>query len=196
MSRKSTDTKEKILNTTWTLLANNQGDGVRMSDIAKQAGISRQALYLHFPTRTELLVATTHHIDDVLNVDERLAPSRAATDGLERLEKYIQAWIEYIPEIYGLAKALMVMSASEEDAETAWNDRMAAMRDGCKAAINAMNKDGYLAKSLKPKEATDILWTLLSVRNWEHLVLDCNWPQKRYLKHVIQMAKQILTDNN
>ncbi|MBT7717936.1 MAG: helix-turn-helix transcriptional regulator, partial [Halieaceae bacterium] len=27
-----------------------------MSDIAKQTGISRQAVYLHFPTRAELLI--------------------------------------------------------------------------------------------------------------------------------------------
>ncbi|WP_460239681.1 TetR/AcrR family transcriptional regulator [Aurantivibrio plasticivorans] len=188
------NTKEKILNATWELLASNQGNGVRMSDIAKQVGISRQALYLHFPTRTELLVATTRYMGDELNVDKRLAPSRAATDGLDRLEKYIVFWGEYVPEIYGVAKALMVMGATDEDAATAWNDRMVAMREGCKAAVDAMKRDGYLSESLKPKEATDILWTLLSVRNWEHFVLDCGWSKKHYISQVTTMAKQVLTN--
>ncbi|WP_460234001.1 TetR/AcrR family transcriptional regulator [Aurantivibrio plasticivorans] len=188
------NTKEKILNATWELLASNQGNGVRMSDIAKQVGISRQALYLHFPTRTELLVATTRYMGDELNVDKRLAPSRAATDGLDRLEKYIVFWGEYVPEIYGVAKALMVMGATDEDAATAWNDRMVAMREGCKAAVDAMKRDGYLSESLKLKEATDILWTLLSVRNWEHFVLDCGWSKKHYISLVTTMAKQVLTN--
>lgn len=195
MSRDNPNTKEKILHATWELLASNQGHGVRMSDIASQVGISRQALYLHFPTRTELLIATTHYMGDVLKVDDRLAPSREATDGLDRLEKYILTWGEYIPEIYGVAKALMMMGTTDEDAATAWNDRMAAMREGCKAAVDAMNRDGYLSKSLKPKEATDILWTLLSVRNWEHFVLDCGWSKKRYIEQITRMAKQTLTDN-
>ena len=164
-----------------------------MSDIAKQVGISRQALYLHFPTRTELLVATTLYMGEKLNVDERLAPSRQATDGLDRLEKYILAWGNYIPEIYGVAKALIVMGATDEAAATAWNDRMSAMRQGCKAAIDAMNRDGYLADDLKPKEATDILWTLLSVSNWEKLVLDCGWSSRRYIAHMTYITKKTLT---
>lgn len=194
MSRENIDTKEKILSATWELLANNQGKGVRMSDIAKQVGISRQALYLHFPTRTELLIATTHYMGDELNVDDRLAPSRNATDGLDRLEKYIIMWGEYIPEIYGVAQALMIMGTTDEDAATAWKDRMNAMREGCQAAVDAMKRDGYLSKNLKPKEATDILWTLLSVRNWEHLVIDCKWSKKKYTDQMITMAKQTLTD--
>lgn len=195
MSRENSNTKEKILQATWELLASKQGQGVRMSDIAKQAGISRQALYLHFPTRTELLIATTHYMGEVLKVDERLAPSREATDGVDRLEKYILMWGNYIPEIYGVAKALMIMGATDEDAAMAWNDRMVAMRDGCKAAVDAMKRDGYLSTSLSAKEATDMLWTLLSVRNWEHFVLDCRWSQKRYIEQITRMSKSILIDN-
>ena len=47
--------------------------------------ISRQGVYLHFASRTELLVAATRYLDEVLDVDRRLAPSRAATTGAERL---------------------------------------------------------------------------------------------------------------
>ncbi len=196
MSRKNIDTKVNILKATWELLANNQGKGVRMSDIAKQVGISRQALYLHFPTRTELLIATTRYMGDELNIDDRLAPSRAATDGLDRLEKYILMWGEYIPEIYGVAKALMIMEATDKDAAKAWDDRMVAMREGCEAAVNAMKRDGYLSRDLKPKEATDILWILLSVRNWEHFVIDCGWSNKHYIKQITKMAKQVLEDKS
>jgi AcrR family transcriptional regulator len=58
MSRENLETRIRILNSAWKLLVGSHASAVRMSDIAKQTGISRQAVYLHFPTRAELLIAT------------------------------------------------------------------------------------------------------------------------------------------
>ena len=90
-----------------------------MADVAKAAGISRQALYLHFASRSELLVATTHHVDDVRGLHERNLRWRAADDGLELLESFIEFWGNYLPEIFGLARALLSVRDSEEAAATA-----------------------------------------------------------------------------
>ena len=73
----SEQTKTRILDTTWKLLE-KRIEKNRMSDIAKAVGISRQALYLHYPTRAELLIATTKHIDTVKKVNQRLELSRTA----------------------------------------------------------------------------------------------------------------------
>ena len=61
MSTKNPDTRTRALKAAWKLLEEG-GSSVRMADIAKAAGISRQAVYLHFPTRAELLVAVTRHL--------------------------------------------------------------------------------------------------------------------------------------
>ena len=44
MSSDNPDTRVRILNAALKLLEASQGKGVRMTDIAKEAGISRQAL--------------------------------------------------------------------------------------------------------------------------------------------------------
>ena len=116
MSSDNLETREKILDSAWKLLVGDGASAVRMGDIAKLTGISRQAVYLHFPSRAELLIATTRYIDEVKEVDQRLAASRSAESGLVRLDAYIEAWGNYIPEIYGLAKALMVAQDSDEAA--------------------------------------------------------------------------------
>ncbi len=192
MSRDDPDTRTRILRATWDLLEERRGQGVRMSDIARQAGISRQALYLHFPTRAELLIATTHYLDDVKGTEERLAPSRAAETGIERLDAFIEAWAAYMPEIYGLAKAFLAMRETDAAAATAWDQRMQDMREGCEAAIAALKRDRMLSTAYAPKQATDILWTLLSIRNWEQWTLHCGWSQKRYLTTVKSMAHRLL----
>ena len=191
MSSGNSGTRDRILKAALKLLEASQGKGVRMTDIAKRAGISRQALYLHFSTRAELLIATTYYLDEVKGVEERLVPSRTAQSGIERLDAFIEAWGTYIPEIYGIAKALLAMRDTDEAAAEAWDERMQDMREGCEAAINALNRDKMLSPDHSPNQATDILWTMLSVRNWEQLTIECGWPQEKYIETLKSLARRI-----
>jgi len=191
MSREITDTREKILAATVRMLEEHGGKGVRMGDIAKETGISRQAVYLHFASRTELLVAATRYLDEELDIDRRLAPSRAATSGVKRLALYIECWGTYMPEIYGVAKALLVAQDTDEAAAAAWQDRMAAMRDGCRAAIDALHADKTLAEGWSRKKATDALWTMLLVPNWEALTGECGWSTREFVRRTQNQAQLI-----
>lgn len=191
MSRNSSDTRARILDCTWNLLE-SVDKKVRMSDIAKEVGISRQALYLHFPTRAELLIATTRHIDSMKNMDARLADSRAATSGRDRLASFIGAWGGYIPEIHGLSVALRSMRDNDAEAAAAWDDRMQAVRHGCVAAVAALAADKMLRPDINEEVATDLLWTLLSVENWERLVRECGWSQVEYESQIKRLSEAAL----
>lgn len=192
MSRKDSETRIRILITTVGMLEEHGGRGVRMADIAKEAGVSRQAVYLHFTSRAELLIATTRYLDEQLELDRRLTPSRSAKSGAERLARYIEFWGNYLPEIYGVAKALLLALDTDEAAAAAWRDRMSAMRDGCRAAIDALHADGALASEWTLSSATDVLWTMLSVGNWEHLTTECGWSKKQYIDRMKTLAERTL----
>jgi AcrR family transcriptional regulator len=189
----SEQTKTRILDTTWKLLE-KRIEKNRMSDIAKAVGISRQALYLHYPTRAELLIATTKHIDTVKKVNQRLELSRTAGSGIERLHFFIKAWGGYIPEIHGISVALRNMRKNDKAAAEAWDDRMQAVRHGCQAAVVAIAKDGKLKFDLSEQIATDILWTLLTIENWEKLVINCAWLQSAYEEKMIELAEIALLE--
>ncbi len=191
MSSGNPETRKRILKSALKLLEASQGNDVRMTDIAKQAGVTRQALYLHFATRADLLIAVTHYLDDLKGSEERLVASRTASSGTERLDAFIEAWGSYIPEIYAIAKALLAMRDTDEAAAAAWDERMQDMREGCAAAIDALDDDDTLSSDFSPDQATDILWTMLSVRNWEHLTIDCGWPQERYIGNLKAMARKV-----
>lgn len=190
MSSAESDTRARILQAAIDLLEAGQGQGVRMSDIARQTGISRQAVYLHFPTRAELLIAATRYLEEQKGTEALLAASRAAASGVARLDAYIEAWGNFIPEVYPVGRALLAMKDTDAAAAEAWNSRMQAMREGCAAAIAALARDGMLTTDHGTEQAVDLLWTLLSVRNWEQLTVECGWPQARYIATMKTLARR------
>lgn len=184
------DTREKILETALGLL--EQGGSLRMSDIARRAGVSRQALYLHFKSRAELLVEATKFQDRLHDSDARLAPSRAAATGVERLDAFVTAWGAYLPRIRNAARTLLYLRETDDEARAAWDQRMRDMREGCEAAVLALARDGDLAPGLEPEQATDLLWTILSFRTWEHLTADCGWSDAQAAEGLLTMARGVL----
>lgn len=171
-----------------------RGRDVRMRDIADAAGISRQAVYDHFGSRTKLLVETTHYVDEVRGLRERRQRFQSATGGVERLEAYVEFWGNYIPEVYGIAKALLEARETEEAAAAAWDDRMGAVRESCRLTIEALHRDGILASGWSLEEAVDLMWTMLSVRNWEQLTIECGWPQDRYIGRMQELLKRVFVE--
>lgn len=192
MSRSQELTRTRILKSTLALLESGAAEGVRMADIAKRAGISRQALYLHFPTRAELLDATTLYLDEITGVQETLEKSRNATTGGERLDAFIEAWGNHMPVIHGVARALLAMKETDPAAAETWNARMQDVRDGCEAAVKALKADGDLRAGLSVRRGTDLLWALLSVDTWERLTVDCGWNQKEFLREIKRLARLAL----
>lgn len=161
-----------------------------MQDIAKAAGLSRQAVYLHFGSRAELLVATTHYADEIRGLDERLRRWEAATSGVEQLAEWVAFWGNHLQEIYGVAKALLAMRDTDEAAAAAWNDRMTAVRNSCRTTIAALDRDGMLASEWDCDRAVEVLWMLSSVRNWEQLTIECGWSTNEYVEWMQALARR------
>lgn len=195
MSSPSPDTPTRILQATLMLLERPDARLPTMSDIAKASGVSRQAVYLHFPSRTDVLVAATRYQDRMNDVAAALAPSRAARSGAERLDAFVTAWGNYIPKIYGVARAILAVVDTDAEAAQAWSTRMADMREGCAAAVQALADDGALPAKADPEQATDLLWTLLSVRTWENLTQTCGWDQECYLATIRGLALATLAQD-
>jgi AcrR family transcriptional regulator len=163
-----------------------------MRDIADGAGISRQAVYDHFGSRARLLVATTHYVDEVRGLRERRRRFQAATTGVEHLEAYVEFWGNYIPEVYGMVKALLAARETDEAAAAAWDDRMGAVRESCRITIEALHRDGMLAPEWSRDEAIDLMWTMLSIRNWEQLTIECGWSIGQYVGRMQNLLKRAL----
>ena len=192
MSSSELETRTRILEATRQLMEEHRGQGVRMRDVAEAAGISRQAVYDNFGSRAKLLVETTHYVDEVRGLEERRRHFREATTGVGRLEAYVEFWGNFIPEVYGMAKALLAVRETDEAAAAAWDDRMGAVRESCRTTIEALHRDGMLAPEWSRDVAVDLMWTMLSIRNWEQLTTECGWSTNQYVSRMQKLLKRTL----
>jgi AcrR family transcriptional regulator len=192
MSSGDPQTRERILQETLRLMEERRGQGVRVGDIARAAGVSRQTVYLHFGSRTNLLVSTARYLDHIKGLEKRLEKVSAATGGIEGLEAFIEFWGNYIPEVYGLAKALRDARETDEAASAAWTDRMDDVRAGCRRTVKKLEREELLAQEWHIESATDVMWTILSIASWENLTNECGWSQAQYIERMQIILKRTL----
>jgi len=192
MSSGDPETRKRILEKTWYLMEKRRGQGVKISDIARAAGVSRQAVYLHFGSRAELLVATVRYADKVKNINERLQGMSTAANALQVLENYVEFWGNYIPEIYGLAKALLAVRESDRDAAAAWGDRMEALYQGWRSVMECLVRENLLAPEWDPDQAADAAWAITSVTVWENLTVERGWSTDEYVNQMKMVLKRML----
>jgi AcrR family transcriptional regulator len=189
-------TRERILRATWRLLEERRGRNVRLEDVARAANVSRQAVYLHFGSRTTLFVETARYADEALHLMERILRACDAETGVVAIEGYVRFWAGYIPDIYGLAKALLALRETDEAAAAAWNDRMAALREGCLTLLRQVNHDGGgaipLAAPWTIETAADYFYAALSIPSWESLTIECGWSSEEYVERVTRAVKGAL----
>ena len=91
-------------------------------------------------------------------------------------------------------RALLAMQDTDEAARIALAERMQAVRHGCAAVVQALDRDGVLSPEHSAEQATDILWTLLSIRNWEQFTTECGWSQKDYIEKMKLLSRACLVD--
>jgi AcrR family transcriptional regulator len=172
-------TRSRILDVAWSLIVARGLTEVSMGEIARDAGVSRQALYLHFGSRGGLLVAMARHHDDTSPRVARLRRLREESLPSERwFEEYFDVWLDYVPDIFPVAQALSTAAATDPEANLAWNDRMDALRAGIARVIQSLQKAGSLKPEWSLRTATDWAWSQAHVDVWRHLVVERRWNPK------------------
>ncbi len=184
MSSAEPPTRERILAATRKLLVEGGGAGIRMADVARAAGVSRQTLYLHFANRTDLLVATTVYVDDQEGVPDRARRYRTAATALEALREFVAFWGRYIEVISPVGSVLLAARDTDEAARAAWGSRMALVRAGCETVVRRLAEEGLLDERWEPRIAGDLLFAIVSMRTWEILTEDFHWSTDEFVERM------------
>jgi AcrR family transcriptional regulator len=186
-------TRVRILETTRQLVESNVGQPVTMQEISDSAGVSRQALYLHFGSRVGLMVAAAQYVDENDRFFERTEQVRQAENGLAALEAFITFWADYVTGVTPLARELLAARDTDEAAAAAWADRTDALRNVCQIIVEWLAQDGFLDPAWTTETATDILWSMISIQTRENLVTERGWSRDEYEQRLYYSLMKILT---
>lgn len=170
-------TRTEILDAAWDMISVHGAD-VSVSHIAKAVGISRQTVYLHFGSRGGLLVALVRRADQRFEIKELFESALALQDPEARLAKTLQVWLAFVPKIYPVAKDLIRLRETDQEAAAAWEDRMTDLRAWLLRLMQSLREDGALEEQWTPEQAGDFFWAQTSVQAWGLLHRECGWSEK------------------
>ena len=166
--------------------------GVGLEEVGREAGVSRQAVYLHFKSKAELLLAMAEYADERILVDEITRPVREAKTALKALEAGVAAYAAIEPQIYDAASVVYSARRSDEAAEAAWQNRMAFRRDNVRMGMERLKAEGNLDVAWTVEDATDFTWALLSVHTYEYLVIERGWDIERFVRYLTSALRRTL----
>jgi AcrR family transcriptional regulator len=189
----SENSRSRILDAALSLIVKRGEADVTMKEIAKAGGVSRQAVYLHFADRADLLVSLARHADEKRGLAAALQKIADAPTAIAALQEMAPLQARMNPGIWAIARALDAVRRSDEAAERSWQDRLASRLNGCGEVVARLRKEGVLRPGLTPTAATDLLWSISSLRVWEDLVLQRGWTPRQYEERITQVLLNTLT---
>jgi AcrR family transcriptional regulator len=181
-------TRELLLDAAAELLRAGGVPAVTMVAVAKGADVSRQAAYLHFEDRGELLVALVDRIDREHGLFADVERVRKAPTAAAAIEAAAEMQARHSPRIVQVARALDALRHEDDAAARAWSSRIEGRLAGARAIVDRLAASGGLHRSRDREEAAVLLCELLSVRVWDDLVNQHGLSAKAYVRLVTSTA--------
>ncbi len=187
------DTRVKILSAALALIR-RRGAGASLGRIARAARVSRQAIYLHFADRADLLTALVRFVDEKRGLPDKLREIREASSGVAALRAMVALQATDNPILWPIARAFDAVRRDDPAVERSWQDRLDDRLQGCRAIVARLQAENSLRADLDPGVAVDLLWTITSLRMWEDLVVQRGWSAETFQDHVNRLLLESITN--
>lgn len=193
-STRAVRTHARILEAARDLLEQRGYHGVSLDVVAATAGVSRQSIYLHFGSKSKLLLALVADVDEREGLPGLASAVDRAPSAIAALRSFVELVAELTPRVYKTAAALDAARRSSWEAEAAWADRMQRRRIRCAAIVARLAAEGRLASDWPQHEAADFLWAMTGVRVWEDLVVHRGWSSERFRRQLGSLLERALVE--
>ena len=148
-------TRVRILNACYALLTEDRVEPT-IGAVASRAGISRQAVYLHFASRTDLLLAMVEHINSEAGLPAQLARLGHASSSREALATVVDISIWHAYRLGPAVIAVNRLAESDVELGARWGQRV-GRQARLLAVVTALRREGELREGLSTREAAALL---------------------------------------
>ena len=178
-SRSAAETRTAILDAARALFEAEPYSAVGLEAVAKKAGVSRQAIYLHFASKADLLTALHQRINE-LDVEPAMSKVWKCADALRGLDTFVRSSAQATPKILGIFNALNAAARVEPVAEATFEPPREGRYADCERMAGWLADDDVLADGVNVSEAADVLFTVVSVPAYEMFVIIRGWSPRRW----------------
>ena len=185
------ETRRRILQAAWELLE-QQDSGIRLVDVADRAGVSRQAVYLHFGDRSGLLVALVDFIDVSLGAVQIRAHIHGGATGVESLQRWIETMSWYTAKIDRVTQVLETSQYQDEALAAAWRDRMGRRQTHLRSIVERIAAEGHLADGWSVDTAVQLIYVVTMPGAWRELTRELGWTTEQYSQHLTRLIQAAL----
>ncbi len=159
--------------------------GAGLGAVAKKAGVSRQAIYLHFSSKAELLTALHLHIyaTDVVPVLQR-HPITTTMSALDALDATIAVDVEVAAAVWRIHEALAMARRQHPEVEQTLRPREEERYRELFDLGRRLKREGALQPKIRVGTFADMLWGLINVGTYRSLVIERGWSLDQYRRWV------------
>jgi AcrR family transcriptional regulator len=187
------ETRARILGVAWDLVA-DRGSSLKLSEVAERAGVSRQAVYLHFGDRNGLLLALVHHMDETLDLGASLAHVHAASNGADLLERAMRLNTDFWVAVHPVAQVLEAAQHDDEALGAAWRDRMELRQRVFARMIQQLADHAELSAEWTIEDASALLFAVAHFDTWRELTHQLHWTDDHYVEAMTRLlCRSLLT---
>lgn len=183
------ETRTRILQATWQLIEEG-GVSPSLAGIAAKAGVSRQALYLHFGDRTGLMVSLVQYMGESLGKVDYVQRIFDAPTGAETLDRMIDGLSVFTAKVEKVARVMEAAQYHDKAIAAAWRNTMKNRYAEVRAIIQRIADDGNLADGWSIDTATDLFHTITMPGPWRELVREKGWTPAQYARRVKRLFRR------
>lgn len=184
------ETRLKILDAA-RVLAETMGPSMRVADIAERAGVSRQAVYLHFGDRKGLVLALLSHLQEVYAVHEMVASLEETDSPLERMRGVIEVLTTLNGHVDQVGWLFEEAQHLDEAFGRDWRNRARGTRDWIRAQVEMVSD--HLAAGWDVESAADFVYSVTSLGAWRDLTRDLGWTRDEYVASTFRWVRSVVT---
>ena len=191
MSSRNVDTRQRILAAARSLIEEGRTD-VGLGEIGRRAGISRQAVYLHFASRAQLLTEVVTWVEEQADLGALLDPVWNASTGEEALHALIEAGAAFEPQTHALNRVAERARDQDPTVAAIIAERMQRRLDGMRTVIARIAAEGRLAPGWDIDTATAFVWALTAPSTFHLLVVERGWTPEHWARYTHKLLHDAL----
>jgi AcrR family transcriptional regulator len=143
--------------------------------VARRAGVSRQTVYTHFPSKADLLVAAVQRARELADVESGIRAIYAAPTAVAALDALVELHGSFVPRFLRAHVAVERERANDPDVEFAFTNRRAGRRQVAAHIATRLRAEGYLTEPWTVQTAGELIESVTSGTFTAQLLRDAGW---------------------